>query len=382
MEKPCVRARRNGEDMKKIVIAGAGPSGLAAAIVLAKAGREVELHEARPEVGARWKRGLQVIENFSEEKDVLEFFAENGVGAHFWHRPVRTLALSDVSRRRVEFKDALPLGYYVRRGAAAGALDADLLEQARAAGARVIFNSRIDAAKMPWDIFAAGPKRIDGLGKEATFRTSLSDRMSVILDPELAPCGYAYLFVVEGQATLGIAVLERFKEVDSFFDRTAQRFADLDGVQIGGAEVSYSYANFFLPDSLDRSGRLIVGEAGGFQDYLFGFGIRFAITSGVLAARSMLEGVPYDRLWKKTLGRKASVSLFNRFLYEKGARVVPQLFIGLGRRSPSFRAYLRGWYRPSPWRDWGAALARNVWKKRELGNRETKPHDYVELDHR
>ena len=26
------------------------------------------MHEARAEVGARWKRGLQVIENFSEKK--------------------------------------------------------------------------------------------------------------------------------------------------------------------------------------------------------------------------------------------------------------------------------------------------------------------------
>ncbi|HUJ14156.1 MAG TPA: NAD(P)-binding protein, partial [Thermoanaerobaculia bacterium] len=37
--------------MQAIRIAGAGPSGLAAAIALAKAGREVEVHEARADVG-------------------------------------------------------------------------------------------------------------------------------------------------------------------------------------------------------------------------------------------------------------------------------------------------------------------------------------------
>src|SRR5581483_11994923 len=46
-----------------IKIAGAGPSGLAAAITLAKAGHEVEIFEARPAVGARFIGDFQVIEN-------------------------------------------------------------------------------------------------------------------------------------------------------------------------------------------------------------------------------------------------------------------------------------------------------------------------------
>src|SRR5690349_3445674 len=40
--------------MKVIRIAGAGPSGLAAAIVLARAGRKVEVHEAKRDVGVRF----------------------------------------------------------------------------------------------------------------------------------------------------------------------------------------------------------------------------------------------------------------------------------------------------------------------------------------
>jgi len=367
--------------MQKIVIAGAGPSGLAAAIVLAKAGREVEVHEARPEVGARWKRGLQVIENFSEKKDVLEFLNESGIESVFWNSPVRTLALSDASARRVEFADELPLGYYVKRGAAPDALDGALLAQACASGAKVIFGSRV-APQEPCDIFAAGPKRIDGLGKEATFRTSLSDRMSVILDPYLAPGGYAYLFVVDGQATLGVALTERYQKTDFYFDRTVERFQSIESVQIDGAEVSYSYANFFLPGSLEVNGKKMVGEAAGFQDYLFGFGMRFAMTSGILAAQSLLGGEPYDVAWRRTLGPKAKVSLRNRFLYEKGARVVPRLFIALGKGRPSFRAYMRGWYEPSPWKDWIADLAVHTWNGRKLRSKTTGPHEYIELNHR
>jgi flavin-dependent dehydrogenase len=36
-----------------------------------------------------------------------------------------------------------------------------------------------------------------------------------------------------------------------------------------------------------------IGEAGGFQDELWGFGMRMAMESGVLAARAILEGRDY-----------------------------------------------------------------------------------------
>jgi len=41
---------------------------------------------------------------------------------------------------------------------------------------------------------------------------------------------------------------------------------------------------------VDRSGRLYVGEAAGLQDPAWGFGLRYALESGALAARCLLEG--------------------------------------------------------------------------------------------
>lgn len=197
---------------RTIRIAGAGPSGLACAILLRKAGFDVEVHEARETVGTRWKRGLQVIENFSEKEDVLELFRRCGIETGFDKHPVHGVTLWDGKKTRADFNSKIPLGYYVMRGDKPGMLDRSLLDQAQAAGARVVFNSRMS----PTDdvqIYSTGPRRIDGLGKEVTFETTLSDRMSVILDPFLAPLGYAYLFVVGGKATLGVAVLREFKNV-------------------------------------------------------------------------------------------------------------------------------------------------------------------------
>lgn len=51
---------------RPVRVAGAGPSGLAAAIDLARAGLAVEVHEAKEDVGTRFIDDLQVIENNAE----------------------------------------------------------------------------------------------------------------------------------------------------------------------------------------------------------------------------------------------------------------------------------------------------------------------------
>lgn len=348
-----------------IRIAGAGPSGLAAAAILARQGFAVEVHEAKSGVGARWRRGLQVIENFTEKEDVLGLFRRWGIETNFSARPVREITLFDGRGERASFKSAEPLGYYVKRGAFESALDRGLLDQARAAGADVIFNSRLgprDGAR----IVATGPRRVDGIGKEVTFATPLSDRMVVVLDPKLAPGGYAYLFVVDGEATLGMAVLKGFSEIDAYYDKTLAFFEKDQQIDASGGEASYLYANFFLNRSLERDGLIFAGEAAGFQDYLFGFGIRFAVQSGVLAARSIAEGVSYDGLWKASLDKKRRTSLWNRFLYEKCGNWLPSLFIRLARRSPNFRDYMRSWYRHDPLKMAGAAVSAGIWRKRRI----------------
>ena len=62
-----------------IIIAGAGPSGLAAAITLARAGRSVEVHEAKSDVGSRFIGDLQIIENASEKESVPDFLQRIGI---------------------------------------------------------------------------------------------------------------------------------------------------------------------------------------------------------------------------------------------------------------------------------------------------------------
>src|SRR5213592_1356448 len=62
---------------------------------------------------------------------------------------------------------------------------------------------------------------------------------------------------------------------------------------------------YVAPDPISgavRDGTLLVGEAGGFQDAVAGFGFRYSVITGGLAARSLMEGSDYRALLRATFG--------------------------------------------------------------------------------
>ena len=90
----------------------------------------------------------------------------------------------------------------------------------------------------------------------------------------------------------------------------------------------------------------VVGEQAGFQDALAGFGMRYALRSGLLAAQSILEETDYTRLWRRELLPLLRTGTVNRFIFnlvgEPGCRAA------LRRLSQEdTRPALRRFYRPS-----------------------------------
>ena len=174
------------------------------------------------------------------------------------------------------------------------------------------------------------------------------ERIDVYFNHKLSPGGYSYLFILDGVATFGCAIVADFKQIDSYFDHSlaaAQRLHHFDVP--ADARTGYSYMNFHLKHAATSNGARFVGEAAGFQDYLFGLGIRYALTSGSLAARSILEERDYDELWKSELGAKQQTSLVNRFLYETGGNFGLSMFVRQAARAKDFHHYLSGWHRSS-----------------------------------
>ncbi len=119
--------------VRRINIAGSGPSGLSAAINLAKGGYEVHVYERNAEVGQRFHGDLQGLENWSRDPDVLEDLAVMNISVNFECDPVRTLTLN-TQRQSVNVRDRRSLFYLVKRGTQPGSLDQGLQQQALAAG--------------------------------------------------------------------------------------------------------------------------------------------------------------------------------------------------------------------------------------------------------
>ncbi len=99
-----------------VEIAGAGPAGLAAAITLARGGRQVVVHEAQREVGHRFQRDLQGMENWSTEKDALATFRDLSLTTDFDAAPCHGGRAFDAWGDPYEIACAAPLCYVVERG--------------------------------------------------------------------------------------------------------------------------------------------------------------------------------------------------------------------------------------------------------------------------
>ena len=352
-------------------IAGAGPSGLAAAIALARGGRAVEVHEAKPDVGRRFIGDLQIIEAASESEGVIEFLDRIGIERNFYFRPADYATFYDHRGNGRSIRSEKPYGYFIRRGAEPTTLDRGLLAQAEALGVNVIFNSRLASA----DIVATGPASPDGLAREMTWRTDESERVEVFFDHKMAPGGYSYMFILDGIATFGCAIVAHFKRIDEFFEHSLAAARKLHPFHIPAeTRTGYSYMNFHLKQRATDGGSLYVGEAGGFQDYLFGLGIRYALTSGHLAARSILESKDFNDLWLADLGGKQETSLVNRFLYEAGGNTGLSMFVKQASRAADFHRYLGGWHHRAWWKALLAPVVRRFWGHR--GRCLHKPGDH------
>jgi len=333
--------------MKPIVIVGAGPAGLSAAIHLRRSGYPVEIYERQKTVGARFIGEYQILENYSRKENVLGELAKMGIEANFEHIQVQGATLYDDRQTGRLVRSQEPYGFFLRRGSASGTLDRGLEAQALDLGATIHFGEHL--APEEADIVATGPGPADGIAKEIAFHTGSTDRVEVIFDPELAPGGYAYCFILNGWGTLGLALLKGYSQLEHQFERAKARFQSLNPFEIDSPQSGYSYMNFYLHGSSQRGGALFAGEAGGFQDYMFGLGIRYALISGHLAARAVVENADYDRLWSERFAGMMRSSVTSRLLYEALGRFGLRLFVWQAAHR-DFRKFLHKWARPAWWR--------------------------------
>lgn len=299
---------------RPVTVVGAGPAGLACAIALARSGQAVIVREWHAEVGHRFHGDFQGIENWSAEQDALDEFAKAGITADFGRIAVAEGTVFDPTGNAHHIRSTRPLYYLVRRGRMAGALDMALLEQARAAGADIRLSDRVDSITGT-AVLAGGPRQADAIAAGYLFETDMGDGDCLALDNRLAPLGYAYLLVHSGHGTVASCMFTGFKQQAVHVRRTVAFFEERVGLRMRNPKPFGGFANCRLPRTAIQGGHLVVGEQAGFQDALAGFGIRYAIRSGLLAARSLVEGVDYNTLWRPQLLPQLRAGIVNRFLF-------------------------------------------------------------------
>lgn len=329
-----------------VEIVGAGPAGLTAALAITMRGGHAIVSERHSDVGHRFHGDFQGLENWTTDRDVLEELASAaGIEPSFEHTPFYECVFYDPAGREHVYRAARPIWYLVRRGPGPGTLDQALKDQARAAGVALRFGRSVD--HLPeGGIVAHGPRRADAIAVGYVFETDRADGAFAALSDRLAPKGYAYLLIQGGRGTVASCMFEGFHDEKLYLDRTVEFFRERVGLEMKHPRRFGGFGNVF-PAHDSRQGRMLyVGEAAGFQDALFGFGMRYAMLSGLVAARTWMERRPeaYKRLWRARFGGLLLRAVVNRYFYERlGDRGYTQLLQAISRAG-DVRDWLRHYY--------------------------------------
>lgn len=302
--------------MERVRILGAGPAGLSAAINLAKSGYNVDIFEKSGDVGSRFHGDFQGLENWSDEKDVLELFEDMNININFKHNPFLELKISNVSKMW-NFKCKRPAFYLVKRGSSEETLDTALKNQALDLGVNINFKETVPENEA--DIVATGPlkNKIYAAAKGITFKTSSQNTAVGLVNNDTALNGYSYLLVADGRGCMATVLFNKFNNINSYFKRTKRIFNDKFDLDLKEISSMGGVGGFSGENVFKRGKSLYVGEAAGLQDFLWGFGIKSAVASGCLAAKSIINGENYPKCAENSFKDKLTAGMVNRYLWER-----------------------------------------------------------------
>ncbi len=326
-------------------IVGAGPSGLACAIVLARGGQRVLVREWKPDVGHRFHDDFQGLENWTRDDDVLDELASAGITPDFERHGFVTGTVFDPAGRSYRVRGKRPLFYLLRRGPAEGTLDRALLNQAIAAGVEVRFNDRVREFTGA-GVLAAGPRQAGIIAAGYLFETEMPDGAWLALGHDIAPGGYAYLLVQDGRGTVATCMFTGFRDQAKHVAAAVAFFQAHADLEMHNPRPFGGYGNMRLSVTAMQGGHPVIGEHAGFQDALAGFGMRHAIRSGVLAAQSRLDGGDYTARWQAELGPWLKTGIVNRLVFNAAGEPGMKLAVGRLARSDT-GALLKRAYGPS-----------------------------------
>ena len=307
----------SGQGEPAIHIMGAGLSGLAAATVLAKAGKEVHVHDVRHDSGARFDGDFQALENWSMDADFFDQLASWGFDAsQFKSTSFGTVDLIHPDDEITQAQTSGVAYRIVERGTSGHTIDQGFKRMALEAGAQLHYNSKVKETDCT--IIACGPKGTSAVAYGEIFATDHPNHIAFQLNDRLAPGAYSYLIIIDGVGLICTCLWRKQRKSDRFLNETIAwydaHYPNLNRrpiKRVGGK------GDFTINRSYKQDGRYYVGESGGLQDFMWGFGMRMAVWSGVLAANDVLGEGDYEREVRRQLMPYVRTSVANRWLMNR-----------------------------------------------------------------
>jgi flavin-dependent dehydrogenase len=197
---------------------------------------------------------------------------------------------------------------------------------------------------MEADIIATGPisRQIFVIDKGIVFKTRARDRVIGLVNNKAAPRGYAYLLITKGYGCLSSILFDRFDEIHTCFAEAQRLFLNMVDVDIQEPHAVGGVGSFSTVPLRQKRRGVVAGEAAGIQDMLWGFGIKNALISGFMAAKSILDQEDYGVMAGRFFGDKMKASIVNRFIWETFGRDGYSFLLRLtaGRKDPLHFLYL------------------------------------------
>jgi len=311
---------------EEIHILGAGISGLTAAITLSDS-FTVKVYERSTEVGESHSY-ISAIRNYEEEA-----FTHKALKMGIALKPSREIYAVHRYAPSGNVSTTLsnePIFYIFERGKTQNSIERQLYEQALSKDVEVIFNSK----KKNANIVATGPVRVKanifGYGR---IYEGEPDAVSLIYDNDYAPKGYICVLPSKTKfQVLAVSFAENvFQSLKKKFGKAIVQVPILTRIVKGCSAVREveGYGNYFKPISY-KNGMYYVGEAGGFQDPSRGFGIWYAILTGYLAAKSIIEKRDYNEKLRESVLEEYRINLkrrenFNRLTNQDFEKMIAKL---------------------------------------------------------
>lgn len=300
-----------------IHIMGAGLSGLASATLLARAGREVHVHDIREDSGARFDGDFQALENWSMEEDFFDQLEEWGFDSkRFKATEFKVIDLIHPDDKITQPKSDRVSYRIIERGTSEHTIDQGFKRMALEAGAKIHYKSRVKEEDCT--IIACGPKGTSAVAYGEIFHTTHKNHISFQLNDKLAPGSYSYMIIIDGVGLICTCLWRKQKKSERFLNETIAWYQnkyphiDMKPVKRVGGK-----GDFTINRNYKQDGRYYVGESGGLQDFMWGFGMRMAIWSGSLAAKDILGECDYEREVRKKLMPYVKTSVVNRWLMNR-----------------------------------------------------------------